>query len=137
MTSDNSPDLAYVWIWLPVATQPIVAGALTRNGNRFIFNYGSGSAGHRSPVRGGRRLGCSALQTHSGSERIVSSTSPGSRQAVWLWAREGQSFRRRYVIDKCVWVLSSALCQKRTLLTNQFATCHNLYTNSSTFWLNW
>lgn len=40
MTSDNSPDLAYVWIWLPGATQPIVAGALTRDGNRFIFNYG-------------------------------------------------------------------------------------------------
>lgn len=40
MTSDNSPDLAYVWIWLPGATQPIVAGVLTRDGNRFIFNYG-------------------------------------------------------------------------------------------------
>lgn len=40
MTSDNSPDRAYVWIWLPGATQPIVAGALTRDDNRFIFNYG-------------------------------------------------------------------------------------------------
>jgi serine/threonine-protein kinase HipA len=40
MTSESSPDLAYVWIWLPGATQPIVAGALTRDGNRFIFNYG-------------------------------------------------------------------------------------------------
>lgn len=40
MTSDSNPDLAYVWIWLLGATQPIVAGALTRDGNRFIFNYG-------------------------------------------------------------------------------------------------
>lgn len=40
MTSDNSPDRAYVWIWLPGITQPVVAGALTRDGNRFIFNYG-------------------------------------------------------------------------------------------------
>ncbi|PRD15227.1 type II toxin-antitoxin system HipA family toxin [Pantoea coffeiphila] len=40
MISDNSPDRAYVWIWLTGATQPIVAGVLTRDGNRFIFNYG-------------------------------------------------------------------------------------------------
>lgn len=33
-----------------------------------------------------------ALKNHSGSERVVFSTSPGSRQAVWLWAREGQEF---------------------------------------------
>lgn len=40
MTSDNRPDRAYVWIWLPGATQPVVAGALNRDGNRYIFNYG-------------------------------------------------------------------------------------------------
>lgn len=33
-------------------------------------------------------VGCNALQNHTGSEHVVSSTSPGSRQAVWLWARE-------------------------------------------------
>jgi len=49
---------------------------------------------HPSPVHGERRWGCSALQNHSGSEHVVSSTSPGSRQAVWLWAREGQDLRR-------------------------------------------
>lgn len=42
-----------------------------------------------------------------------------SGQAVWLLAREGQSFRRRYVIEICVWVLSSALCQKRTFMANE------------------
>nr|WP_312982865.1 HipA N-terminal domain-containing protein [Atlantibacter sp.] len=40
MISENTPDRAYVWIWLPDATQPVVAGALNRDGNRFIFNYG-------------------------------------------------------------------------------------------------
>ncbi|MBS3046430.1 type II toxin-antitoxin system HipA family toxin [Enterobacter mori] len=40
MTSDNRPDRAYVWIWLPGAVQPIIAGVLTRDDNRFIFNYG-------------------------------------------------------------------------------------------------
>lgn len=40
MTSDNHHDRAYVWVWLPGATQPVVAGVLNRDGNRFIFNYG-------------------------------------------------------------------------------------------------
>lgn len=40
MNSDNHHDRAYVWIWLPDATQPVVAGVLNRDGNRFIFNYG-------------------------------------------------------------------------------------------------
>ncbi len=44
MTSDRSatetPDEAYVWIWLPDATAPIVAGRIAREGARLIFNYG-------------------------------------------------------------------------------------------------
>lgn len=40
MISDNNSDRAYVWIWLPGATQPVVAGVLNRDGDRFIFNYG-------------------------------------------------------------------------------------------------
>lgn len=40
MTSEGHVDRAYVWIWLPGATQPIVAGVLNREGERFIFNYG-------------------------------------------------------------------------------------------------
>ena len=44
MTSDRSggkaPDEAYVWIWLPGATAPVVAGRIARDGQRLIFNYG-------------------------------------------------------------------------------------------------
>lgn len=36
MTSDE----AYIWIWLPEATEPVVAGRLSRDGGRFVFNYG-------------------------------------------------------------------------------------------------
>ena len=44
MTSDR-PDRkaleeAYVWIWLPGATAPVVAGRIARDGERLIFNYG-------------------------------------------------------------------------------------------------
>lgn len=44
MTSDPSPNKApgeaYVWLWLPGATEPVVAGRLARSGDRLIFNYG-------------------------------------------------------------------------------------------------
>ena len=44
MTSDRrdtkAPGEAYVWIWLPGATAPVVAGRIVRDGGRLIFNYG-------------------------------------------------------------------------------------------------
>lgn len=39
MTSD-AYDEAYVWIWLPGRTEPVVAGLLSRQGRQFLFNYG-------------------------------------------------------------------------------------------------
>ncbi len=44
MTSDRpdaeAPEDAYVWIWLPDVTAPVVAGRIARDGERLIFNYG-------------------------------------------------------------------------------------------------
>ncbi|MBD1548437.1 type II toxin-antitoxin system HipA family toxin [Roseibium aggregatum] len=40
MNSKARYDEAYVWIWLPGATEPVVAGLLSRDGDRLIFNYG-------------------------------------------------------------------------------------------------
>ncbi len=40
MTSDALGQEAYVWIWLPGATTPVVAGRLARSGARLVFNYG-------------------------------------------------------------------------------------------------
>jgi serine/threonine-protein kinase HipA len=31
---------AYVWIWLPDATQAVVAGVLSKQGQQLVFNYG-------------------------------------------------------------------------------------------------
>jgi serine/threonine-protein kinase HipA len=36
----KAPDEAYVWIWLPGATEPVIAGRIARAGDRLIFNYG-------------------------------------------------------------------------------------------------
>ena len=56
MTSDQrdtkAPGEAYVWIWLPGATVPIVAGRIARDGERLIFNYGQSylDANDRIPI---------------------------------------------------------------------------------------
>lgn len=42
MTSDvKTPDGAFVWTWLPNETEPVVAGRITAEGDRYIFNYGA------------------------------------------------------------------------------------------------
>ena len=56
MTSDRhdakAPREAFVWIWLPGATVPVVAGRIARDGERLIFNYGQGylNANDRIPI---------------------------------------------------------------------------------------
>lgn len=40
MTSKRRHEEAYVWVWLPGATEPVVAGRLARDGENLIFNYG-------------------------------------------------------------------------------------------------
>lgn len=53
MISRQQNKSAYVWIWLPGATQPVVAGKLTVEGAVIHFNYGKsylGRAGDKSPA---------------------------------------------------------------------------------------
>ena len=40
MTSKFDYDEAFVWIWLPNASDPVVAGRLEVVGDRLHFNYG-------------------------------------------------------------------------------------------------
>jgi serine/threonine-protein kinase HipA len=40
MTSDGPDTEAFVWIWLPGETAPVVAGKLTADGAHLVFNYG-------------------------------------------------------------------------------------------------
>lgn len=40
MISETAVNEVYVWIWLPEATKPVVAGLLSRQGQQFVFNYG-------------------------------------------------------------------------------------------------
>jgi serine/threonine-protein kinase HipA len=40
MTSDPDYTQAYVWVWLPESTEPVVAGLLTVSGKQLVYNYG-------------------------------------------------------------------------------------------------
>jgi len=40
MTSETPSRHAFVWIWQPGKTIPVVAGRITPNGDQFAFNYG-------------------------------------------------------------------------------------------------
>ena len=40
MTSESNYTQAYVWIWLPNATEPVVAGKLEQDGENLLFAYG-------------------------------------------------------------------------------------------------
>ena len=40
MTSKTQYKEAYVWIWLPHETVPVVAGKIEAHGNKLLFNYG-------------------------------------------------------------------------------------------------
>lgn len=50
MTSEAAPDVAYVWIWLPGTTTPIVAGRLFRANGHIAFNYGRSYLGRRDAI---------------------------------------------------------------------------------------
>lgn len=41
MTSKADATEAFVWMWLPGATEPVVAGRLDQNGERLLFTYGA------------------------------------------------------------------------------------------------
>ena len=43
-------DQAYVWIWLPEKTEPVVAGKLTASGNTLVFNYGQSYLGREDRI---------------------------------------------------------------------------------------
>ena len=51
MTSDGVRDnQAYVWVWLPGASEPVVAGLIKQEGERYVFNYGRSYLEHKDAV---------------------------------------------------------------------------------------
>jgi len=50
MTSENHYTQAYVWIWLPNATEPVVAGKLEQDGENLLFAYGKSYLGRKDAI---------------------------------------------------------------------------------------
>lgn len=50
MTSKADATEAFVWMWLPGATEPVVAGRLDRDGERLLFTYGASYRRRKSPI---------------------------------------------------------------------------------------
>ncbi len=50
MTFDARPTEAFVWIWLPGETEPVVAGRLAATDDRLMFNYGRSYLARDNPV---------------------------------------------------------------------------------------
>ena len=49
-TSDKAPTEAFVWIWLPSATRPVIAGRLFAAGQQLLFNYGRSYLGRNNAI---------------------------------------------------------------------------------------
>jgi serine/threonine-protein kinase HipA len=41
---------AFVWIWLPGATEPVVSGKLTTDGDKLVFNYGKSYLNRKNAI---------------------------------------------------------------------------------------
>ena len=50
MTSRTAPTEAYVWVWLPGETAPVVAGRLASTGDQLHFNYGRSYLARKSAI---------------------------------------------------------------------------------------
>ena len=51
MTSDfKEPNEAFVWIWLPDETEPVVAGRLTKDRDRLFFTYGASYRNRKNAI---------------------------------------------------------------------------------------
>ena len=50
MTSESHHEEAYVWIWLPGQTTPVVAGVLARADDQLVFNYGRSYLARRDAI---------------------------------------------------------------------------------------
>jgi serine/threonine-protein kinase HipA len=91
MTSEAGYGEAYVWVWLPGETEPVVAGRLAASGGQLVFNYGKSYLGRRNAIP----LYAPELPLRSGTLPLLGSTMPGAiRDAA------PDAWGRRVIIDR-------------------------------------
>jgi len=71
MISNKDYNEAYVWIWLPMEVQPVVAGKLTTENNKLLFNYGKSYLARKDSIS----IYDTELPLHSGFLPLLSGLS--------------------------------------------------------------
>ena len=93
---------AFVWIWLPGRTQPVVAGRVYQDGGRFAFNYGRSYLDRQDkipvyapelPLGSGSRMPAPGLSM-AGSLRDASPDAWGRRVILNRMLSHGGDWRR-------------------------------------------
>ena len=94
MTSDvRTPySEAYVWVWLPNATEPVVAGLLTQQGPQLVFNYGRSYLARPDAIS----LYAPELPLHPGSLSLI----PGLNMPSCLRDASPDAWGRRVLIHQ-------------------------------------
>ena len=83
---------AYVWVWLPDATQPVVAGRLFKQGQQLVFNYGRSYLARQDAIS----LYAQELPLRSGALALL----PGLSMPSCLRDASPDAWGRRVLINR-------------------------------------
>lgn len=92
MTSNKSYNDAFVWIWLPSETQPVVAGKLTADGDELTFNYGKSYLARENAIA----LYAPELPLQAGAIPLL----PGLRMPSCIRDASPDAWGRRVIINR-------------------------------------
>ena len=99
-SSESTPAEAYVWIWLSGATEPVVAGRIEADGQRYVFNYGRSYLEHDNAIP----IYLPELPLGRGSQPPP----PGLQMASSLRDASPDAWGRRVIINRLTGLKGSA-----------------------------
>jgi serine/threonine-protein kinase HipA len=99
MTSNIEYTQSYVWIWLPQATKPVVAGKLTQLADRIVFNYGQSYLNRQNAIA----IYDKELPLKAGIQESVSGT---ERMAGCIRDCAPDAWGRRVILNKLLGIKS-------------------------------
>lgn len=92
MTSNKEYTQAFVWVWLPHETEPVIAGKLTAEGSHLIFNYGKSYLERENAIS----LYDTELPLHPGALPLL----PGLSMPNCIRDAAPDAWGRRVIINK-------------------------------------
>jgi serine/threonine-protein kinase HipA len=92
MTSRAAASQAFVWIWLPGATEPVVAGRFDQDGGRLFFTYGASYRARRNAV--------AIYEPELPLQEGVIAPAPGLQMASCIRDGSPDAWGRRVIINR-------------------------------------